>query len=416
MGGREGVPCPCVRAWCSLRASGGGRMPFPPGMRTIRPVINVLSVSALLALAGVPEFAPGQSLSSWSNEKGEVDFVSYSGDSEWLVAQEDPRSHLHKLPALDTVALNNHRVSREAMSYLCGLKGLKYLELGTAPEGILVDHEALAELAKARGLEELTLTKSGLRDEDFAFLPALKNLAYLEVAGGWFTNEWPDRLTGAAANFIVQSAGLEELRVTQIMGPVPDSFVAGLGAHPGLKGVEIRTGGWSHREDVEYFSDVGVAGLARCRTLDLVQLGSPKLTRASLHSLLALPELLTLSLSIRDLEAADFTAIRVKETLESLSLPKAAPTDEQFAELSGHPALTTLILDGQKLTLQSRVVLESLPKLERVRLPGAPPGLLRKGEWLFRWENEPKDTERLPPGVTPRQDEEELLPPGVERG
>lgn len=158
--------------------------------------------------------------------------------------------NLHKTKNLAWVAVNNGVITPDDLAYVCTLKSLKILELGWNPEGIIVEKGAMSSLAKAKSLEELTIVKSELRDEDFAGLRSLKNLKFIWIEGDQSWLRGADHLTTTGAGHLAKIASLEELEISNLKGALPDEFVAGLTNMPKLSSLKISSDAQWSEEDL----------------------------------------------------------------------------------------------------------------------------------------------------------------------
>ena len=143
--------------------------------------MNRLICIAIVWLASPTAMTFGQYIHSKLNERGAVVFAWYLGDSKWLVDQKDPKSHLHLLPDLEEIHLQNYRVSRAEMKYVAGLKKLLGLQLGDGPEGVECDQGVMEELAAAKQIEWLWICKDNLKDADLKWIATMPMVMELSI-------------------------------------------------------------------------------------------------------------------------------------------------------------------------------------------------------------------------------------------
>jgi hypothetical protein len=320
--------------------------------------------------------------------KGEVVGITFQGNSKWLVAQEDPESRFHAYPHLEEVALLNHDVSHEAMQYIVGLKTVKYLTVGAAPESLGIEDRTFALVGNMSQLESLQFCKPRLTDTDLKPLTKLKCLTHLEIEG---TNMAippfaidPDsyRLTDAAA---IHFAAMETLQSLTIRTDenFTDALIEKLAALPKLRHLEIGSQQFTDKAlgilGVEYglrtltinsqhFTDAGVKALCHAGELEELNVQSPKLTAKSIAHVKALKKLRSLELPIERLEDDTMSTLAEMTSLERLLLRHVPITDVELIKLKNHPSLTTLFLENSDLSIYSLETFKSMPKLEYVNL------------------------------------------------
>jgi len=143
--------------------------------------MNRLVCIAIVWLASPAAMTFGQRIRFEMDDRGAVVFAKYFGDSKWLVEQKDPKSHLHLLPDLEEIHLQNHWVSRAGMKYVAGLKKLIGLQLGDGPEGVECDEGVMEELAAAKQIEWLWICKDNLKDADLKWIATMPKVIDLSI-------------------------------------------------------------------------------------------------------------------------------------------------------------------------------------------------------------------------------------------
>lgn len=321
----------------------------------------------------------GQRLSEAKNEAGVVDYIYYGGESDWLVAQEDPRSHWHKLPELEMVTFHNFAVSGEALRYVLSLKQLKGFDLGYTAEGVEVDTKDLDQLREAHHLEYLSLCLPDIGNDHLRFLPEMKSLVSLSVEylvdpnqKARFTD--PVALQLAAAprlssikihsdkftdEFIRLLSSKRELESLEIASPhFTDASLVLIGRFANLRKLRIRS---------PNLTDEGVRALSSLAQLEELEIESPLLTSASLESVSGLSRLSYLDLSMGSAGREELALLQKLKSLKILALRSARIGDAEFSALRDHPSIESIFMGQAELTEESLPVIASLKQLSCVK-------------------------------------------------
>jgi hypothetical protein len=328
-----------------------------------------------LAIFLGPNAASAQYTYESKNEAGAVDSLTYVGGSEWLVAQEDPKSHWHRLPELTDVTLHNFPVSREALLYVLSLKTVKGLVLGGDLEGIEIESNNLELLAKADHLEHLGLCCADISDGHLRSLSEMDNLESLDI-GSFGDSGHKARFTDELAHILVATPKLRWIRIHS--DNFTDEFIRILSAKRDLEAIEIHSPQLTDaslaligklpamrelRLRSPLITDEGVGRLCDLASLEELVIESPKLGTGALSLVSGLPRLTYLDLSIGSVRSEDLATVQNLKTLKTLALRKSPISDEEFAVLRDHPSIETLFFERAQPTEQSLPVIESLKKL-----------------------------------------------------
>jgi beta-lactamase regulating signal transducer with metallopeptidase domain len=192
--------------------------------------------------------------------------------------------------------------------------------------GIIADADALAAVAKAPKLEELTLYDIALSDRLLTALGELKSMKQLNLAskGGVTEALWP-KLTG-----------LKQLTSLSLEGSSLD--------------------------------DANLAQLANLTALEKLNLPGSNITGTGLKALTNLKQLKWLTLSDSPFADDGAEALRELPTIEWLNLSKTKITDRAIDAIATLPRLFILNLDDTQVTADSLMKLRDLKKLSQVEV------------------------------------------------
>jgi hypothetical protein len=277
----------------------------------------------------------------------------------------------------------NETVSAAELKTLAGKKRLTDLQLGDAPEGVVIEKGALSALADCPLLENLWIAKEDLRDEDLEVLPKIKALKSLTIQASDLVGIGNKHgLTDKAIESLAALPNLEGLRIWG-RGNYSDDSLQKLLTLPKLTSLEIFSNRFSDRALIAAadnprlkilalhspnFTDAGMQTLRQMHALEELQIDSPLLTKQSLHAVAPLKGLRVLDLPIADIDRESLAVVAGLPALKCLILRSAPVDDWMFEVLEGHPALQALFLEKSKLTEKSDRILKSLKKLEYGRI------------------------------------------------
>jgi Leucine-rich repeat (LRR) protein len=274
------------------------------------------------------------------------------------------------------------------MQYIVGLKTVKSLTVGAAPESLGIEARSFALVGQMSQLESLRFCKRGPTDAELRPLTKLKCLAHLEIEGSGMAffslSADPDehRLTDAAA---IHLAAMETLQSLTIRSheDFTDTLIEKLAALPKLRHLEIRSQRFTDKAlgilGVEYdlrsltinsqnCTDAGVKALCHASELEELEIHSSKVTARSIAHVKSLNKLRSLELPIERLDADTMATLAEMKSIERLLLRRVPITDVELIKLKNHPSLTTLFLESADLSIYSLDTFKSMPKLEYVNL------------------------------------------------
>jgi len=264
--------------------------------------------------------------------------------------------HISKATSLEELALWGERMGDAGLIHLRGLPRLKYLflrgphftdagcaHLKDIPSlKILSYHEGVARITDAGlvhiadipNLESLCL--HGMRnitDDGIAHLSKMRSLKKLEIGSS--------QVTDRGLGYLLQIKTLERLELPQDQKGITDTGLAYLAQLTNLRHLEIsRIHYIDPKMNKEYYTDKGLAELAKCRLLEEIGIGSVGVTDAGMEHVAKLTNLKRLQL---------FGCDNV--------------TDKGLAKLAGLKFLTSLQVADLNLTISGLNQLKSLPNL-----------------------------------------------------
>ncbi len=324
-----------------------------------------------------------QYLTLYENDEGIPVMAAYSGNSDWLVAQRDSRSHLHELTSLEFLLLLDHRITAPEIRYVSKLRHLVSLTIGRAPECVDIDPQALEQLGDNSSLIEICLCKSGLCTSDLRFLTRIRKLKHvtIELEDLCDVNASP-RLGDDSGKVLSEIPELEDLSIRGV-GTFSDSFIVALSGVPHLKSLEISSRNFTDRAlhslatnrhlvelDIwsEHFTDAGVEALCKRHTLEVLRIHSPLLTTRSARAIAGLPRLKALKLALTHIDQTTFRILSGQKSLEVLELPNVPITDAELRFFAQHASMKRFAIDGQLLSENAIDVFRSMKMLEDVTL------------------------------------------------
>lgn len=231
-------------------------------------------------------------------------------------------AHLHALSNLEQLRLYRTRVSGDALSGLAHLDKLWLLSLDFGEDGsdYRGDRPSLRHLGKLRNLKWLTISGSGLANQDLAALAPLLQLEYLEIAGLGVDD--------VGAFYLGGITSLKQLDLDDAV--VSDIGIRHLANLNELDYLDLRG----------HYTDDGLQQLSRLSRLQMVQLSSPYLTDGGVRRLSeALP-------SLRDVNKYEYRAGATASYAQSDSIRRqGSETDRQAKS-----ALEGLLAPAWRLT------------------------------------------------------------------
>lgn len=290
--------------------------------------------------------------------------------------------HLAKLTALKELALWGEQMGDAGLIHLRDLPRLEYLFLcGSAftDDGLvhLKDIPSLRTLSFYEGVAQITdaglihisdmpdleiLCLHGIRDitdDGLAHLTKMRSLRKLEIGSS--------QVTDRGLAHLAQIKTLERLNLPQRDQHITDEGLAYLGQLPNLKVLEVHEMHYADPStNKEYYTDKGLAELAKCRSLENLSIGSIGITDAGLSYIAKLTNLKELNLfgceNVTDAGLAKLTSLKC---LSSLHISHAKATISGINQLNSLTNLTRLHIppwkrNGAVLNISALTNLEDL--------------------------------------------------------
>ncbi len=244
-------------------------------------------------------------------------------------------AHLAPLPRLRYLLLQGDGFSDRAFVHLKNVPGLRIGHFGHLPQ---ITDAGLAHLANCSQMQDLSFHWSeNITNEGIRHLARLPNLRSLDVRRSRVTDEGLAHLRGVKT--------LESLELPD--EGISDRGLAYLSELPRLHKLDIsRVHLVDPSKDHGYYTDKGIAMLARCRSLEELSIGSIGVTDASMEAIASLDQLRVLTLfgctSVTD-EGLKRLARLTK--LEGLHVCDANVTISGLSALNGLANLRRLQID-----------------------------------------------------------------------
>lgn len=286
----------------------------------MKPIIILFAL--LLCCASALPASDGYYLRTDKN--GEVTSVSFN-DSKAATAD------LADYPKLTKAFVINHKVSLNEMKSLVKANKLRYLEMGDAPEGIEIDHDAFALVHQFSELEYIQICKTDLMDKDLEPLVGLPHLKSIFIQGSevfvHYANESPKyNLTGESAKHFKKMPALEFLEIDFCDG-FTDEFIQELQGLKNLRKLTVASSKFTDKaaqflaqmaqlEDLDIYgegiTDDFVIGLAPLKKLKKLSISSKNLTDATIYRTQAIASLKEVMLNSKK-----FTPMGVRAIVDS---------------------------------------------------------------------------------------------------
>jgi len=290
--------------------------------------------------------------------------------------------YLAKLTNLEELALMGERMGDAGLAYIKDLPRLEYLFIRGSHFGdngmvhvknisslrMLSFHEGIAHITDA-GLSHISdlpklesLCLHGMKnitDKGIAHLTKLRSLKKLQIGSS--------QVTDKGLSYLSQIKTLDRLELPQRDQRITDIGLAHLGQLSNLKYLKVSR---AHYVDPamnkKYYTDEGLAELAKCRLLEELHIGSIGITDAGIDHIVKLTNLKMLHLfgcdNVTDSGLAKLTALK---SLRNLSITDADISIKELNNFKPMPNLTKLkIYDLQRkgaiLDLSGLTTLEDL--------------------------------------------------------
>jgi hypothetical protein len=267
--------------------------------------------------------------------------------------------HLSKATSLEELALWGERMGDAGLIYLRGLPRLKYLflrgphftdagcvHLKDIPSlKMLSYHEGVARITDAGlvhiadipNLESLCLHgMKNITDDGIAHLSKMRSLKKLEIGSS--------QVTDRGLGYLSQIKTLEHLDLPQEQKGITDTGLTHLAQLPNLRCLNISRMHFNDpKMNKEYYTDKGLAELAKCCNLEELSIGSIGITDAGMEHIAKLTNLKRLNLfgcdNVTDKGLAKLTGLK---SLQSLFVAHVGMTVQGLNRLNSLSNLTIL--------------------------------------------------------------------------
>jgi hypothetical protein len=226
----------------------------------------------------------GQFYSLTSGKDG-ISSVHFSMKKDWILYRSENKLKPGDLASIESVWLNNHKLSAEELKHVCGFPSLLFLAIGHGPEGVKLNGVNLGDLPRMHGLEALNLCIEGIKDEDLEILRKCPNLKHLSVESvysdrGVLTDDWSESL--------LTLNNLETLEIGN--WPLTDQFIESVSKLKKLRKLTICS---------DKVTNLGVRIIAEKTGIKKLTIRSGTLTRQDIGVLLATERFDNLNLEFR---------------------------------------------------------------------------------------------------------------------
>jgi beta-lactamase regulating signal transducer with metallopeptidase domain len=299
--------------------------------------------------------------------------------------------HLSKLSSIEELYLKGEQMGDAGLAHLRDLPRLKYLAMygsGFTDKGMVhvkdipslrilsfheslprITDEGLAHISDMPNLELLCLHGiKDITDEGIAHLTKMRSLRKLEIGSSQVTDK------GLA--YLAQIKTLEHLDLPQDQKGITDTGLTYLGTLPNLRHLAItRIHFIDPKMNKEYYTDKGLAELAKCRLLEELNIGSPGITDEGMRHVAKLTNLKKLMLfGCENVTNEGLAQLTTLKSLRHLYIADSKITIGGLSHLNKIPGLFKLDLhdieqDHSGLNISGLTKLEELGlslKIERV--------------------------------------------------
>ncbi|MBN2590118.1 MAG: hypothetical protein JXA96_09660 [Sedimentisphaerales bacterium] len=245
-------------------------------------------------------------------------------------------ANLTKLPSLEYLSLYSHNFTDDGLAYLKDIPSLRILDAGASH--IWTD-EALKHIAKINNLEALDLNWSeNITDDGIAVLAELKSLKKLNIS--------KSKVTDIGLSYLKNLKTLDYLTLPP--RGISDTGLTYLGQLSNLKHLDVsRVHYVDPKMDVGYYTDKGVAELAKCKLLEELTIGSIGMTDEAMSDIAKLTNLKQLFLfGCSNVTSKGMQKLKTLKSLQNLSIYETNITTGGLSFLNELSNLTNLSLDG----------------------------------------------------------------------
>ncbi|MDH4239608.1 MAG: hypothetical protein OEW48_08605 [Phycisphaerae bacterium] len=275
--------------------------------------------------------------------------------------------HLRGLPNLQYILLCSSRFTDDGLVHLKEIPSLRVLSL---LEGLCqITDAGLVHISNMHNLENLYLDVQGpITDDGLANLTKMRSLKKLHFGSS--------QITDRGLAYLGRIKTLEQLDLPQEQEGITDTGLAYLAELPNLRHLAItRIHFIDPKMNKEYYTDKGLAELAKCRLLEELYIGSPGITDEGMRHVARLTNLKKLMLfGCENVTNEGLAQLTTLKSLRDLYITKSKITIGGLTHLNKIPGLYKLDLfdieqDHAGLNISGLTNLEELGlnlKIERV--------------------------------------------------
>jgi len=280
--------------------------------------------------------------------------------------------HISDMPKLEILSLHGMRnITDDGLAHLSKMRSLKKLEIGVSQ----VTDRGLEYLSRIKTLERLDLPQAqkGITDRGLAYLGQLSNLKHLQVSRIHYNDPSMNKeyYTDKGLAELAKCRLLENLSIDSI--GITDVGLSDIAKLTNLKDLNLFGG--------DNVTGAGVAKLTTLKSLRILRINHANVSIAGLNALKLMPNLtkLTVSPIKRDSAILDISGLTA---LEDLTLTFAPYSEDAFVDadlkcLAGLKRLKRLQISRRDFTDKGMVHLAQLPNIERLGIGGS--GLTDEG-------------------------------------
>ena len=269
-------------------------------------------------------------------------------------------AYLRDLPRLEYLALYGSHFTDDGCAHLKDIASLRILSF--YEDRCRITDAGLVHISNLANLENLSLSVTGpVTDEGIAHLVKMRSLRKLDIGSS--------QVTDRGLAHLKQIKTLERLDLPQRDQRITDIGLAHLAELPNLKCLHVSRGHYvDPKMNKEYYTDKGLAELAKCRLLEELSIGSIGITDAGMEHITKLTNLKDLNLfGCDNVTDKGVAKLRTLKSLTSLNISHAEVTFSGLAQLNSLSNLTRLYVDNLKRG-GAMLDLSGLTNLENVSL------------------------------------------------
>jgi peroxiredoxin/Leucine-rich repeat (LRR) protein len=291
--------------------------------------------------------------------------VLYSG-----TMNDDCLECLAELPNLRELSLRYGNFTDTGLFNIKDIRSIKSLDLINLP----ITDKGLEYISNMTQLEDLNLYKTRITDSGLVHLKSLKSLKKLDIGKIGNRIDGIPQISDAGMVHIQQIKSLEQLKMYNV--DLTDKGLACLAQLSQLKILQIPTTRMPRFDDDKYwYSDDGLAQLAKLSLLEELHVGSRHITDTGMTHLAKLKDLKVLNIANAPLLTNDGLAkLKSLKNLERLSLRTEKVTISGLSHLNALSNLVRLDIEGVQRD-DSNLDISGLSKLENLKFK---PNILMK--------------------------------------